>query len=93
MSISPMCCDDLQSVLLSFGLHDRSQLDHVAWDGIERALSPARCPRLRTLHLQFVPERFAVTKNEMRERLPVLASGGVVNVVVSNYRYHFWPGE
>jgi hypothetical protein len=93
MSISPMCCDELQSVLLSFGLHDRSQLDHVAWDEVERALSPARCPRLRTLYLQFVPERFAVTENEMRERPPALASGGVVNVAVSNYRYHFWPGE
>jgi hypothetical protein len=92
MSISPTCCAGLHSVFLSFSLYERSQLDHVAWDKVERAFSPTRCPRLRTLHVRFFPESFAITENEVREHLPVLASGGVVNVVVSNSRHPVWPG-
>jgi hypothetical protein len=84
MSISPACCARLQSVLLCFGLPYRSQLDQVSWDKLERALSPARCHRLRTLHVRFFPAIHAISEGEMRERLPVLASGDVVNLVVSN---------
>jgi hypothetical protein len=53
------------------------------------ALSPARCPRLRTLHVNFVSHTLEVSEGEVRERLPVLASGGVVNLIVSNSIYLF----
>jgi hypothetical protein len=65
-------------------------MDFIFWDEVEQALSPARCPRLRTLHVDFVTRgALVITEQEVRERLPVLASGGVVNLVVSNSNYDF----
>jgi hypothetical protein len=84
MTMSPTCCAHLESVLLCFHLKRRSQLDNVGWNKVERALLPARCPRLRTLHVKFNSRRLVVTEEEVRERLTVLTSGGVVNLVVSN---------
>jgi hypothetical protein len=89
ISMSPGCCAFLESVHLSFNMTDRSQVNSISWGKLERALSPARCPRLRALHFKIVSRSFIITEDEVRERLPVLSSGGVVNLVVSYCSYHF----
>jgi hypothetical protein len=79
--MSPGCCASLESVLLSFTVTNQSQVSNISWGNVERALSPARCPRLRTLHVGLKELDFVLAEHEVRERLPGLALGELANMV------------
>jgi hypothetical protein len=83
MTISQTCCICLTSVLLSFNLENRLEIDDLSWSGVDHALSPACCPQLRVLRVRFFLCGFGISDWEVKQWLPGLISGGVVNISVS----------
>jgi hypothetical protein len=80
-STSAACRETVESLHLAFVLHVPEDMGRVAWGEVERALSPARFPRLRRVRVRFTVYLPGLSLADVARRLPGLASRAVVEIV------------
>jgi hypothetical protein len=84
--MSAVCRDSVEIVFLAFCLEEGSNINHISPAEVEQALSPARCPQLHEIHVQFSFYELAISEDDVRKRLSTLPSQWIVLLFRSTQR-------